>query len=132
MATHDDFIGRGWSFPPAFSEAAGGAAMSSGNQDIRESLHIIFTTRMGERIMNPSFGCSLDDTVFTAMNASRLSWIENQVRTAIIYHEPRIDADSVTIRPDHAEGILLIDVGYKVRGANSRFNFVFPYYLGGG
>jgi hypothetical protein len=132
MATQDDFIGTGWSFPPAFGEAEGGAAMSSGIQDIQESLHIIFTTRMGERIMNPLFGCALDDTLFSAMNTSRLSWIENQVRTAILYHEPRIDADSVTIRPDHAEGLLMIEVGYKVRASNSRFNFVFPYYFGGG
>jgi hypothetical protein len=129
MAIEDDFIGTGWSFPPAFSEATGGAAMSTGVRDIEESLRIIFTTRMGERIMNPLFGSSLDECLFMEMNTSRLSWLENQIRTAILYHEPRIDADQVSVQPDHAEGRLLIAVGYKVRGANSRFNFVYPYYL---
>jgi phage baseplate assembly protein W len=67
--------------------------------------------------------------VFEVMNTSRIAYIENQVRTAILYHEPRIDADQVTVEPDQNAGLLLIGVGYKVRGSNSRFNFVYPYYL---
>src|SRR5262245_4005303 len=129
MAIEDPFIGRGWGFPPSFDKNVAGVVMSAGIRDIEESLRIIFTTVLGERIMNPLFGCSLDDSVFEVMNTSRISYIENQVRNAIIYHEPRIDADQLTIEPDHNAGILLIGVAYKVRGSNSRFNFVYPYYL---
>ena len=129
MAIEDRFIGRGWSFPPAFDKAAAGVTMSSGIQDIEESLRIIFTTILGERIMNPLFGCSLDDNVFEVMNTSRIAYIENQIRTAIIYHEPRIDADQVTVDFDQLEGRLTIGAGYRVRGSNSRFNFVYPYYV---
>lgn len=129
MAIEDPFIGRGWSFPPSFDKDIAGVAMSVGIRDIEESLRIIFTTVLGERIMNPLFGCALDDNVFGVMNASRVAYIENQVRTAIIYHEARIDADQVTVDFDQNAGTLLISVGYKVRGSNSRFNFVFPYYL---
>lgn len=129
MAIEDPFIGRGWSFPPAFSKREAGVSMSTGIRDIEESLGIIFTTVLGERVMNPLFGCSLEDSVFEVMNTSRIAYIENQVRTAILYHEPRIDADQVTVEPDQNAGILLIGVAYKVRGSNSRFNFVYPYYL---
>ncbi len=129
MAIEDPFIGRGWSFPPSFDKNVAGVAMSAGIRDIEESLRIIFTTVLGERIMNPLFGCSLDDSVFEVMNTSRISYIESQVRNAIIFHEPRIDADQVTVEPDQNAGILLIGVAYKVRGSNSRFNFVYPYYL---
>lgn len=129
MAIEDRFIGRGWSFPPAFDKTAAGVTMSTGIQDIEESLRIIFTTILGERIMNPLFGCSLDDSVFEVMNTSRIAYVENQIRTAIIYHEPRIDADQVTVDSDQLEGRLTIGVGYKVRGSNSRFNFVYPYYV---
>jgi phage baseplate assembly protein W len=129
MAIEDPFIGRGWSFPPAFDKQEAGVAMSTGIRDIEESLRIIFTTALGERIMNPLFGCGLDDSVFEVMNTSRISYLENLIRTAIIYHEPRIDADQVTVEPDQFAGILTIGVGYKVRGSNSRFNFVYPYYL---
>ena len=129
MAIEDPFIGSGWSFPPAFDKKAASVTMSTGIRDIKESLRIIFTTALGERIMNPLFGCALEDSVFEVMNTSRISYLENLIRSAIIYHEPRIDADQVTVEPDQNAGILLIGVGYKVRGANSRFNFVYPYYL---
>jgi phage baseplate assembly protein W len=129
MAIEDPFIGTGWSFPPAFDKPSASVAMSSGVRDIEESLRIIFTTALGERIMNPLFGCALDDTVFEVMNTSRIAYIENLIRTAIIYHEARIDADQVTVEPDQHAGLLLIGVGYKVRGSNSRFNFVYPYYV---
>ncbi len=132
MAIEDPFIGSGWSFPPAFDADTGSVVMSRGIRDIEESLEIIFTTALGERIMNPQFGCALDSMVFDPMNTSRISWLENLIRTAIIYHEARIDADRITVEPDPLGGRLLIAIGYRVRGANSRFNFVYPYYLNEG
>ena len=129
MAVEDDFIGTGWSFPPAFDQAAGRVEMRSGIVDIEESLRIIFTTHLGERIMQPQFGAALDQHVFDPMNNSRLSYLEDQIKRAILYHEPRIDAESISVAPDEPEGRLLIAIGYRVRGANSRFNFVYPYYL---
>jgi phage baseplate assembly protein W len=129
MPLEDIFIGRGWSFPPSFPKPLNGVEMRSGIADIEESLRIIFTTALGERVMNPTFGCALDDSVFDVMNTSRVAWLENLIRTAIIYHEPRIDADRITVEPDATEGRLLIAVSYKVRATNSRFNMVFPFYL---
>lgn len=129
VAIEDRFIGTGWSFPPAFDAAAGGVEMRSGIADIEESLRIIFTTHLGERVMQPQFGAALDQHVFDPMNNSRLSYLEDQIRRAILYHEPRIDAEDIQVSPDHREGRLLIAIGYRVRGANSRFNFVYPYYL---
>jgi phage baseplate assembly protein W len=129
MALEDNFIGTGWSFPPAFDRSSGGVEMRTGVTDIEESLRIIFTTHLGERVMQPQFGAALDQHLFDPMNSSRLSYLEDQIKRAILYHEPRIDAESVAVKPDEAEGRLMIGIGYKVRGANSRFNFVYPYYL---
>jgi phage baseplate assembly protein W len=129
MAIEDKFIGTGWSFPPAFDNSTGSVEMRSGIADIEESLRIIFTTHLGERIMQPQFGAALDQHVFDPMNNSRLSYLEDQIKRAILYHEPRIDADDIRVGPDQQEGRLLVAIGYRVRGANSRFNFVYPYYL---
>jgi len=129
MALEDNFIGTGWSFPPAFDRSSGGVEMRTGVTDIEESLRIIFTTHLGERVMQPQFGAALDQHLFDPMNSSRLSYLEDQIKRAILYHEPRIDAESVAVKPDEAEGRLMIGIAYKVRGANSRFNFVYPYYL---
>ena len=129
MALEDPFIGVGWSFPPAFDAASRAVVMSEGLQDIQESLRIILGTALGERLMRPDFGANLEDQVFETMNSSMVSYVENLIRTAIIYHEARIDADRITVTPNQVEGRLDIAVSYSVRGSNSRFNFVFPFYL---
>jgi phage baseplate assembly protein W len=123
------FLGSGWSFPPTFDNHSAAVVMTAGVEDIQRSLQIIFTTALGERIMNPAFGCNLDEMVFEAMNTGKLAYIENLLRTAILYHEPRIDAKTVTLTPDQAEGVLLIQIEYTVRSTSSRFNFVYPFYL---
>lgn len=138
MALEDRFIGRGWAFPPSFVKSGSAPAqrgeveMINGIEDIRQSLGIILGTTLGERIMRADFGCNLEDQVFDAMNASMVSYVETLVKTAILYHEPRIDADEISVVPDQPGGRLDIRVSYVVRGANSRFNFVYPYYLNEG
>jgi len=135
MGAEDRFIGRGWAFPPSFEKSGspgavrGETVMATGIEDIRQSLTIILGTALGERLMRPDFGCNLEDRVFDAMNASMVSYIEQLVKTAILYHEPRIDADRISVEPDQLAGRLDVNVGFKVRGANSRFNFVYPFYL---
>lgn len=135
MEVDERFIGFGWAFPPAFVKSGAGTArrgeavMSAGIEDIRQSLRIILGTALGERLMRADFGCNLEDRVFDAMNASMLSYVETLVRSALLYHEPRIDADEIAVVPDQAEGRLDISVGFVVRGTNSRFNVVYPFYL---
>jgi len=138
MDPEDRFIGRGWAFPPSFVKSGtagaerGEVAMTGGIEDIRQSLGIILGTTLGERLMRPDFGCNLEDQVFDAMNASMISYVENLVKTAILYHEPRIDADQIAVTPDQPAGRLDIKISYVVRGANSRFNVVYPFYLNEG
>ena len=135
MAAEDRFIGRGWAFPPSFdsagtgSGARGAVAMAEGIEDIRQALQILVSTTLGERLMRPDFGCALDERVFHPMNASMLSYVEALIRSAILHHEPRIDAERISVITDDPAGRLDIHVAYAVRGANSRFNMVFPYYL---
>ena len=129
MNNSDILLGTGWSFPPAFDRSRSEVDMTTGIEDIQNSLKIIFTTLLGERLMNPTFGCSMEEMVFEPMTTSRIAYLKNLIETAILYHEPRIDADDVEIRPEPLEGILWIHIGYRVRTINSRFNFVYPFYL---
>ena len=129
MPLDDPFLGTGWSFPPVFDKDLAAVETTSGVEDIHKSLEIIFNTALGERVMQPTFGCSLEEQLFEPMNTGRLTYIENLIKTAILYHEPRIDADRIEVRFDALEGALWIHIGYKVRTSNSRFNFVYPFYL---
>ena len=53
----------------------------------------------------------------------------DKVESAILYHEARITLESVKLDDSgELEGVVLIEVVYRVKSTNSRFNFVYPYY----
>ncbi|RQP08730.1 MAG: hypothetical protein EAS52_24730, partial [Parapedobacter sp.] len=54
---HKSFLGTGWSFPPQFDNEGGSVEMLSDGEDIRSSLEILLSTRPGERVMRPNYGC---------------------------------------------------------------------------
>jgi uncharacterized protein len=125
----DDFLGTGWSFPPAFEKKSGSIAMETGEENIRKSLWVILTTRVGERQMHPKFGCALDELMFEPLNTTITTYIKEMIRTAILYFEPRVDllrADINEVIPE--EGLILINLDFNIRKTNSRFNMVFPFY----
>jgi hypothetical protein len=52
------------------------------------------------------------------------------VKSAIIYHEPRIKADKIEVETDESiEGRVLIIIDYTIRSTNSRLNYVYDFYL---
>jgi Bacteriophage baseplate protein W len=126
------FLGRGWSFPPTFERALRGVRMLEHEQDIASSLELLLSTAAGERIMVPQYGCSLDDLVFENLDTRMRTLLADAIESAILYHEPRIDLERVLVGAEGPgaalEGRVLIEVGYRVRATNSRFNFVYPYY----
>lgn len=129
MDSEKAFLGRGWGFPPTFDKASKSVGMLEEEADIESSLEILLSTRLGERIMQPNYGCNLDDMVFEAMNLTMLTYLKDLVENAILYFEPRIDLEGVDIdTSQELEGVLLIIIDYTVRTTNSRFNFVFPFY----
>ena len=64
MERDTSFLGRGWSFPPRFNPVDRGVEMVAEEEDIQESLRILFSTAPGERVMHPSYGCGLKRMVF--------------------------------------------------------------------
>jgi phage baseplate assembly protein W len=124
-----DFLGRGWKFPVAV-DAAGRIALSEHEDDVREAIRIILMTSKGERVMQPDFGAGLSDFVFTTMNSTNLGRIQRAVEDALVKWEPRVQVTAVKVEPDQTElGKLLINIDYRVRATNTRFNLVFPFYL---
>ena len=123
------FLGRGWSFPPSFNPDSGTVDMSQAEQDIKESLHILLSTSLGERVMLPKYGCNLNEYVFDGLDNTTQTMIRDLVETAIIYHEPRIDLEKVSIQDGNIlEGRFEILIEFKIRATNSRSNMVFPFY----
>ena len=65
---NQSFLGRGWSFPPEFNNESRAVKMLEDEEDIRSSLQILLSTRPGERIMVPGYGCNLDELLFSPLN----------------------------------------------------------------
>ena len=131
--TFNSFLGRGWSFPPTFDHQSGTVDMVGDVQDIEQSLQILLSTSLGERVMQPEYGCNLEDYMFDTLNNSVIGIIKHTVENAILYYEPRIIAEKVDVTAadsfDLIEGKFVIAVEYIIPETNSRFNYVYDYYL---
>ena len=104
--------------------------MSSDEKDIEESLEILLSTRLGERIMHPDFGCELTDMIFEPLSISVKTYIFNLVETAILYHEPRILLHKIDLIDDgENQGLVKILLEYTISTTNSRKNYVYPFYI---
>ena len=126
---NNDFLGKGWSFPPTFNAHMSDVIMTEKEKDIEKSLHILLTTTVGERVMQPKYGCNMEELVFEPLNTTTKTLMKDKIQTSILYFEPRIDVMRIEMNDSNqVEGEILIEIDYIVRATNSRLNFVFPYY----
>ena len=80
--------------------------------------------------MRPDFGCGLSDQVFAVNNAATAGAVATAVREALAVWEPRIDVLDVFAAADtERPNLLLVEIDYRIRSSNSRFNLVYPFYL---
>lgn len=129
MEANKSFLGRGWSFPSEFNRGTKAVKMLEDEADIKSSLEILLSTRLGERIMVPGYGCNLDELLFKPLNLTLKTFVVDLIKTAILYHEPRIDVSKIDIDPtNELEGVLLVNIDYTIRTTNSRKNMVYPFY----
>jgi phage baseplate assembly protein W len=124
------FLGRGWSFPPDFTGSPHDLAMVEDDADVASSLQILLSTMPGERVMQPLYGCNLSELLFDSLDTRLKTLMADKIESAILYFEPRITLESVTLDDSLIlEGVVSIQVIYTVKTTNSRFNFVYPYYI---
>ncbi len=126
------FLGRGWGFPVTFSRGLNGVAMLEGEADIKNSLEILLSTALGERVMQPGYGSNLEELLFEPIDNTFSTFITDQIRTAILYFEPRIVLENVDYFPDNLAGRIDISIDYTIIATNSRANLVYPFYLNEG
>lgn len=126
----DAFLGRSWHFPPVVTEQ--GVQMSFYEQDIRESLHVLFSTTPGERVNRYDYGCPLRRYAFEPLSTQLLMRIRNEISRAVTRFEPRITLEDVSFEEQPDQGVLLIRLTYTVVRTNNRNNMVYPFYLNEG
>ena len=130
-AESGSFLGTGWSFPPRFvagdQPGSGRVEMRTAREDIEESLRILCSTAPGERLFEPAFGLDLRAALFEALDTTDRSDLEDRARVAIALYEPRIELLALEITGADLAGRLSIEIEYRIRATNSRFNLVLPF-----
>ena len=124
-----EIIGSGLAFPLQV-DRRGGIALARDETDIEQAIELILATAPGERPMRPEFGCGVHDFVFDSIDASTVAKMEDAIRDALDHWEPRVIVETVEFNLDAVgEGLLMIDIGYRVRATNTIRNLVYPFYV---
>ena len=128
-------VGAGWHFPVGrASELDQGGEkrvkMAADEMSVRQSIEIILSTAKGERVMRPEFGCNLNRLLFSPNSGTTRALAAFEAQEALRTWEPRIEVLEAGVRADGVAGeLLLIDISYRVRSTDNRFNLVYPFYL---
>ncbi len=125
---YKDFKGTGWKFPIEFKRDT--VAMLTGQEDIENSLDVLFGTDVGERVMHPNFGSALSSFIFMPLSKSTITYMQGIISDEILFNEPRIRLNEIVIEPSVTEGGRLdILIRYTINATNNRYNYVYPFYF---
>jgi uncharacterized protein len=110
----------------------GHVAVVDGEDAVRQSILLLLTTRPGERVMRPEYGCNLQLLLFSPNDDTTAGLAIHYVRQALERWEPRIRLirlDAVAHR-ERAE-VIEIHLEYRVLISNRVERLVVPVSLSG-
>ena len=130
MTNHSrTFLGNGLNFPLK-TDARGQIVLVTGNEDIEQSIRIILSTRPGERVMRPTFGCRAHELLFEPRSAATASLLQDYVHEALRIWEPRIEVHQVNVVNDGAQpSALLAEIIYEIKATHDTRSIVYPFYI---
>ncbi len=123
------FLGQGLGFPIGVTPR-GRLALASGEAKVEQSIWLILSTALGERLMRPDLGCAAHNELFGPATAATIARIKDQVRRCLTAYEPRIAVLDVTAEQSVSEpNVLMIRIDYRLRSNNAMTNLVYPFFI---
>ena len=98
---------------------------------IKNSIKNIFTTKKGQKILNPDFGCSLEQYLFTPITESNAKAIGSEILRGISKYEPRVNVTNIYVIPSFDRNSYKISVYYTLLDINKQ-NIINMIALAGG
>jgi phage baseplate assembly protein W len=96
----------------------GGIQMVSDLASIRQAILLLLSTRPGERVMRPDYGCDLNRLVFSPNDATTAGLAVHYVRAALLRWEPRIEIVRLDAEADPDDpGRLVITLEYRLKAS---------------
>lgn len=87
---------------------------------IKNSLRNIFTTKKGQKILNPDFGVSLDQYLFNPISVTHGRAMAGEILRGITRYEPRISVSNITVSPDFDLNLYRIQIYYTLLDINKQ------------
>jgi Bacteriophage baseplate protein W len=98
------------------ADAAGGIEMVTGDRSIYQAVLLLISTRPGERVMRPGYGCDISPFLFAPNDDTTAGLAIHFVRQAVERWEPRVDVLGVdAVRDELDPEVLRITLSYRVR-----------------
>jgi phage baseplate assembly protein W len=90
--------------------------MVEGRESVRQAILLLLSTRPGERVMRPLYGCDLHQLIFAPNDGTTAGMAIHYVRQALQQWEPRVDILHLdAVRNPEDPGQLNIFLEYYVR-----------------
>ena len=125
------FLGRGLASTLQVN-GRGEIALVGGEQDIEQSIRVILSTRPGERVMRPRFGCRGNELLFEPRDVATETLLRQYVVEALTMWEPRIEVLAVEVFTDpEFDGAMFVEIQYAVSTTHNQRSIVYPFFLVG-
>ncbi len=107
--------------------------MVQGDASVRQAMDLLLSTRRGERVMRPQFGCELDRLMFLPNDDSTAGLAMHYVRQALERWEPRMEILRLDASP-HPEDEFRLDItlDYRVKVSGHQATMQLSVDLAGG
>ncbi len=111
---------------------AGGIEMVEGRESVRQAVLLLLSTRPGERVMRPDYGCELHKLAFSPNDDTTAGLAMHYVRQAIERWEPRIVIERLDAGRDEAYPERLnVVLEYRLSSSNALDSLMFSVNLMG-
>jgi phage baseplate assembly protein W len=99
----------------------GGIGMVDEQGSLRQSILLLLSTRPGERVMRPDYGCDLHRLIFSPNDDTTAGLAMHYVTRALERWEPRVDIVHLDAAADddYPERLILV-LEYRVRASQRR------------
>jgi phage baseplate assembly protein W len=86
---------------------------------IKSNLVNLLLTSVGERVMNPNFGCELKRFVFEGINENNISDLKISINNSISLYIPEITVSSIDVISNKDNNLIDVTVSYVLNISNN-------------
>ena len=86
---------------------------------IKSNLVNLLLTNVGERVMNPNFGCELKRFVFEGINENNIDDLKTSINNSILLYIPEVTVSSIDVISNKDNNLIDVTVSYILNISNN-------------